>query len=663
VTAELAKERADAILIEQFRALRRQIPFMYALMMVNAAFLSFATYGTLSPWLNAGVPGVLTIAAIGRTIVWLRRRHDEPAPEAIRSYLAGTLRAALVLSIAFGGWGLVLFEQADLVRRTCIALYIFIGVVSCSYCLQSLPGAGRLVVLGGALPVTIQLLLSNSWFLCGLGMDLVFIAILLMRMLANNHKGFLEVLGSRADMVAEQARARNAEQRAHRLAYHDPLTGLPNRRALEERLDSALSRDKLDPALSRDGGEPCGGLLIVDLDRFKAINDVHGHPAGDQLLREVAVRLAACIGAHGETYRLGGDEFAIVLRLPAGNRDLAPKLARSIVKAISEPFNVEDLIHYIGASVGIALFPHDGRDRQTLMRRADVALYKAKELGRSQYCAFEPTMDAEIRHRLELEGELREDIRTARFHPHYQPIVDLATGQVTGFELLARWARHKGDEVGPDQFIPIAEECGLMTELTLVLLEQACIDARDWDPALTLAINISPVQFNDRALADRLLDVLQRLDFPPERLEVELTEDALIVDEASARSTVEALKRRGIRVALDDFGTGYSSIQHLRMIRIDKIKIDRSFVHAMARDPESTKFIRAIVSLATSLDLSVTAEGIEDADAAALLQAMGCSQGQGYLFGRPMPKKEIDLLLSVVPGVPARHLHRAAEAA
>jgi EAL domain-containing protein (putative c-di-GMP-specific phosphodiesterase class I) len=230
---------------------------------------------------------------------------------------------------------------------------------------------------------------------------------------------------------------------------------------------------------------------------------------------------------------------------------------------------------------------------------------------------------------------------------------------VTGFELLARWMRRDGIEVGPDQFIPIAEECGLITELMLTLLEQACIDARDWDTKLTLAINISPPQFKDRALSDRLLAVLHRLDFPAERLEVEITEDALIVDEASARATIEALKKRGIRVALDDFGTGYSSIQHLRMIRIDKIKIDRSFVQAMAHDAEAMRIIRAIVGLAASLDLAVTAEGIEDIQAAAFLQALGCRQGQGYLFGRAMAKKDVDALLSAAPVIPQETVRAA----
>ena len=634
---ELEKERTDAILIEQFRALRRQIPFMYALTIVNAIFLGFSLNGAISPWLNVGMPAFLTIAASARAVIWLRRRHEQPSPKAIRSYFRGTFVAAIVLSIAFGGWGLLLFEQVDMIRRTCIALYTFVGVVSCSYCLQPLPRAGRLVVLCGAMPITVRLLFSGSWFLGGLGMDLVFVAILLMRMLADNHKGFIEVLSSRADMAAEQARARMAEQHAHRLAYHDPLTGLPNRRALEEGLHSVLTDET---------HEPRGSLLIVDLDRFKAINDVHGHAAGDHLLREVAKRLSICVGADGETYRLGGDEFAIVLRLPDSGGDFTCDVAQKVVRAMAEPFQTGELVHYIGASVGIALFPQDGQARETLMRRADVALYKAKQLGRSQYRAFEPAMDAEIRRRLVLEGELREDLAASRFVPYYQPIVDLASGRITGFELLARWARADGADVGPDQFIPIAEECGLTTQLMLTLLEQACADARNWDPGLTLAINISPAQLKERGLSDRLLDVLRRLEFPPERLEVEITEDALIVDEISARSTIEALKRRGIRVALDDFGTGYSSIQHLRMIRIDKIKIDRSFVQAMARDVEAMRIIRAIIGLVSSLGLPVTAEGIEDLHAADFLQSLGCNQGQGYLFGRPMPKDQIDLLIS-----------------
>ena len=424
----------------------------------------------------------------------------------------------------------------------------------------------------------------------------------------------------------ERERARDAEQRAHRLAYHDPLTGLQNRRALGENLDLLMNLQE----------ERSVALLIVDLDRFKAVNDVHGHLAGDYLLRNVSARLVELVGHGGRVYRLGGDEFAVVVEIDEEDPDAPRRIARRIVQGMGEPFDSSNLIHHIGASVGISLYPSDARDRETLMRRADIALYQAKEKGRSQHRAFEPRMDAEIKRRSAIESELRVALVAGQFIPFYQPLVDLPSGRTIGYELLARWARDDGEEIGPDQFIPIAEECGLINELMLKLLQRACAEARDWDPALSIAINISPVQLKDPWLAEKILAEASRMSFPPHRLALEITENALIVDADNARRTIESLKNQGMRVALDDFGTGYSSLQHLRMLPFDKIKIDRSFVQAMVADPEALKIVRAITSLAHSLELPVVAEGIESDETAARLRALGCDEGQGFYFGAPM---------------------------
>jgi diguanylate cyclase (GGDEF)-like protein len=622
---DAASHDGRAVLGEQYRSLRDQIPLMYAIMAVNAASLGIATYRSAPLALSLGVPILLCIAAAVRSVLWLKRRQAEPDLERARGYMRGTVISAAVLSLGFGGWGLMLFEDADLVQRMCIGLYIFTGAMSCSFCLQSLPAAGRLVLLCGAMPVTIVMLASNNWFLIGLGINLLFVALLNHRILNANFARLVEVLSSRSRMEMERERARDAEQRAHRLAYHDPLTGLQNRRALGENLD----------LLMHARGQPIG-LLIVDLDRFKAVNDVHGHLAGDYLLRDVSARLVELVGQSGRVYRLGGDEFAVVVEIDEADPDAVRRIARRIVQGMTEPFRSSNLIHHIGASVGISLYPTDADDRETLMRRADIALYQAKEKGRRQHRAFEPMMDAEIKRRSTLESELRAALAAGQFLPFYQPLVDLPSKRIIGYELLARWARDDGEEIGPDQFIPIAEECGLINELMLTLLQRACVEARDWDPALSIAINISPVQLKDPWLAEKILAEATRMNFPPNRLALEITENALIVDADNARRTIESLKNQGMRVALDDFGTGYSSLQHLRMLPFDKIKIDRSFVQALGDDPEALKIVRAITSLAQSLELPVVAEGIESAETAERLQAMGCNEGQGFYFGVPM---------------------------
>jgi diguanylate cyclase (GGDEF)-like protein len=616
-------EQNRAILVEQFNTLRKQVPLMYLMMFVDAAFLSFAAHGTVSRWWSLGVPAALAIVSALRAGFWLFGRSATPDPDAIASYLAGTTLVAAVLSLGFGGWGLFLYFEADLVRRACIALYIFIGAISCCYCLQSLPRAGHAVLVFGALPVTVCLFFSNDWFLRGLGVNIVIVATVVLRMLHTNHAGFVEVLLSRSDMAAEQRRAQGAEQRAHQLAYHDPLTGLPNRRALAEALEMRMT--------AAGDGVPLG-LLILDLDHFKSVNDVHGHHAGDQLLRDVAVRLSAVVAEHGVSYRLGGDEFAIVVD---GDGEGVRRTAHAIVQATLRPFAGPDLVHHIGASVGISLYPNDALDLETLMRRADIALYKAKQSGRSQHCAFEPMLDAEIRRRAEIERELREAMAKDAFVPYYQPIVDLASGAVVGYELLARWQRSDGAEIGPEQFIPIAEECGMINAMMLRLLRRACRETRDWD--VSISINVSPIQLKDPWFSQKVLAVLTRERFPPPRLTIEITENALIVDADSAKQTIASLKNQGIQLALDDFGTGYSSLQHLQMLPFDRLKIDRSFVTSMERDPQALRLVHAIITLASTLGLPVVAEGIESASTARTLARLGCTMGQGFYYGHPLP--------------------------
>lgn len=621
-----------AVLTEQYRVLSRQIPLMYTLVFLDAVFLGFASHGSVSPQLSVAAPILLGIAAAVRSLLWVARRSDAvPSIRKIRRYLIGTILAAVVLSLAYGGWALFLFFEADMARRTNIALYIFIGAVTCCYCLQTFPVAGWLVLGCGAAPVIACLLFSGDRFLIGLGLNIALVSAVVLRMFGATHAGFIEVLASRAEMAAGQRRARLAEKRAHRLAYHDPLTGLPNRRALAEYLRQA------EPERF--------GLMLVDLDRFKSINDVHGHPIGDQLLRAVAGRLRWVVGEGGRSYRLGGDEFAISLPYEEGEVDRVRSIAHAIVREVARPFLIDDRMHHIGASVGIALYPEDGSDADTLMRRADVALYKAKEAGRGCYCAFAAQMDAEIRRRSTIETEMREALAESRFYPRYQPIVDLRTGQVTAFELLARW-RREGAEIGPDQFIPIAEECGLLNTLMLDLLDRACLDTRDWSAPVGIAINISPGQLRDAWLSHKILSVLARSGFPPQRLTVEITENALIVDAEKAHHAIESLKNQGVQLALDDFGTGYASIQHLRMLPFDKIKIDRSFVESLSERSEALRIVRAILGLASTLELPVVAEGIETLETAQMLRALGCAQGQGYLFGRPMDTDEVQRWLA-----------------
>jgi diguanylate cyclase (GGDEF)-like protein len=424
-----------------------------------------------------------------------------------------------------------------------------------------------------------------------------------------------------------------AEQQANTLARHDPLTGLANRRVLGDAIQDAKSPTA-----------PAHALLLIDLDRFKPVNDVHGHAAGDAVLCETSSRLRVIAGHRAIVARLGGDEFAVFLSY-RGRHELM-RVAQQIITAIAAPYSLGDGKVSIGATVGIALMPEDGSDSSSLLRCADIALYRGKKEGRNTFRFFEYGMDEELKARAALEAELRAAIANGEIKPHYQPLVSLEDQGLLGFEVLARWYHPTRGVLSPDAFIDIAEDTGLITELSYRLMREACLDARSWPAHLRLALNISPGQLKDRALPERLLAILTETGFAPGRFEIEITETALAADLDTARATLTSLQNCGVKIALDDFGTGYSSLYHLRELRFDKIKIDRSFVQALNKDGESTKIVDAIINLGKSLGLLTTAEGIENTANRDWLKEQGCTFGQGYLFGKPMAARTINALVA-----------------
>jgi diguanylate cyclase (GGDEF)-like protein len=411
-----------------------------------------------------------------------------------------------------------------------------------------------------------------------------------------------------------------AQAEAQILARHDALTGLANRRVLRE-------------AITAGEGER-HALLLLDLDRFKPVNDVHGHPAGDAVLCEVASRLTKLAQQRGVVARLGGDEFALLI--PRRDHHEVMRFAQQVITTLSMPYDALGTQVTIGATAGIALSPDDGSDATSLLRCADVALYRGKKEGRNTFRFFEAGMDDELKARAALEAELRDAISKGEIRPHYQPLVSLENQELLGFEILSRWYHPTRGVLPPDSFIDIAEDSGLITDLCYGVLREACLDAKSWPAHLRLALNISPYQLRDRALPQRLLAILAETGFAPGRFEVEITETALATDLDIARIALTSLQNSGVKIALDDFGTGYSSLYHLRELRFDKIKIDKSFVQALNQDQDSTKIVDAIINLGKSLGLLTTAEGIENTDNRDWLKEQGCTFGQGYLFGAPM---------------------------
>jgi diguanylate cyclase (GGDEF)-like protein/PAS domain S-box-containing protein len=425
-------------------------------------------------------------------------------------------------------------------------------------------------------------------------------------------------------MALELAKARQAA----RMSQYDPLTGLPNRRYLQEELARRV-------ASLGHGAEQRFAIVAVDLDRFKAINDLYGHAAGDELLREVARRLSENAATDGFAARLGGDEFVMIV--PFGSdTDLDERL--SVLRTTFEtPIAIAERQLIASLALGVATAPADGIDPDVLMRRADMALYCAKEYGGRKPAFFQPEMEFRAKERALLEHDLRIAIRQRAIIPFFQPILDLRTGRASCYEVLARWPHAERGLVPPDQFIQIAIDAGLIGELTWDLLRRACLETKDWPGAPRIAINVAAAQLRDDMLTERVLDVLSQCGFPASRLEIEITEDALVTDIATARSTLASLKNAGVQIVLDDFGTGYSSLQHLNELPFDALKIDQSFVRSMNDHESALMMVKTISQLARNMGLGLIAEGIETEEQLAALVALGCERGQGFHLGRPQP--------------------------
>ena len=459
----------------------------------------------------------------------------------------------------------------------------------------------------------------------------------------------IEYGGKPAKVVAlrDISERKKAAEQLEYLAHHDPLTGLANRSLLRARISAAI-------ALAEKSGESLA-LLLLDLDRFKAVNDLHGHPIGDQVLVRVAARLRAAARGAEIIARLGGDEFVILLTAEAGAEAArAAEVAQRVIASLTEPFEVGASFLQINTSIGVSLYPQHGADADELLKNADTALYSAKRAGRGTQRMFDPAMDAELRRRRHLEQDLRLAIRRRTLDIHFQPLFKNDGKTLAGFEALARWRHPAFGPISPADFIPLAEESGLIVPLGRLVLDIACAEAASWSQPHRIAVNISPAQLRAGNLVATVTEVLARTGLPPSRLELEVTESLLIEDTEATLATLSALKALGLRIVLDDFGTGYSSLSYLRRFPFDKLKIDRSFIQALGENDEAMAIVRAIVALANSLTLDVTAEGVETETQLRLLQKESSAEIQGYLLGRPAPAGALSGLLAGGAGRPAR---------
>ncbi|MEM7043491.1 MAG: EAL domain-containing protein [Pseudomonadota bacterium] len=456
-------------------------------------------------------------------------------------------------------------------------------------------------------------------------------------------------------MVWRKAKQRElAERRLHDMAHRDPLTRLANRTHFQKRLAKALEASA--------GGERPTALFWLDLDRFKTINDALGHPIGDALLCQVAARLKRSLPEHDTVARLGGDEFAVVQTGCASEAE-ASECAEMLLKVLAVPFDVDGHHVVIGVSIGIVFAPRDGEAVDDLLKKADIALYRAKDAGRSTFRFFRPDMEARSEVRHILEEDLRLAIRNDQLRLHYQPQVCLKTAHITGFEALLRWHHPRFGHMPPHEVIALAEETGLIMPLGFWALKQATIDATTWPEDISVSVNISAVQFRHTNLVDVVGDALNMSGLAPERLDLEITESIVMEDSRTTVSKLRKLRRLGIHLSMDDFGTGYSSLYRLRHLPFDRLKVDRSFVRELGGNRDDAAIVRAIVTLGKSLGMEVIAEGIETDAQLAELQRENCDVGQGYFFGRPVPASEIGRQLGQYNPIGSVGLHAPRKAA
>jgi diguanylate cyclase (GGDEF)-like protein len=620
------------LLEERFRALQRQIPLLYLVIFANMIGLYLASGGKFDSAFDfPALVGALIVFRVGH---WLRVRHRILSPERILRELRRMWVYAVIFSVAFCVWSFHLLSTRGAEEHDFVILFASLAAIGCAYGVSRYPAAARtpLILLG--LPLAGRLIFTPNPAHIAMGVGLGSILLVLLRFIGLHDESFIELVESRTAISLERERAQRAERlakaekaKAKLIADTDPLTGLANRRAFLR----ALGR--------RAGGLARSGrgfaLAMVDLDGFKPINDTFGHAAGDRVLEGIGSRLANAAGEGALIARTGGDEFALLLPRVRGAA-AASNVGAAICAALQEPFIVDGREFRISGCCGVTLLTRGDCDVEEALIRADTALYRAKEGGRSGVAVFTREMHEIHRRRILVEKALRLPETMERIGLVFQPITDLATGELKALEALARWHDDTLGRIPPDQFIPIAEQINVIEQISDKLLALAAAEAGRWASAVRLSFNVSAVQLCTAGSAGRILAVLAERNLDPARLQVEVTETALLADFETARDNLTALRGAGARIVLDDFGAGHASISYLREMQFDGVKLDGALIATVADSLRSRRLLKGVLDLCSALGLPSVAEHIETEDQLRLLREMGCREGQGFLLSPPL---------------------------
>ncbi len=617
-----------ALLREQYRALAQLAPYFYAAAIAAAATAALAVRHLWPPAYTAAFLVVFLPHAILRVLHWLKIREsvDALSLDSIRRVVRRTATVGPVLAFTLSLIAVVL-PTGGAIERSLLLFGVWIASAASAFCLTRLAQAAALIVLAASAPLVAALLQGGAATFWLAGMVLVTSCIVIV-MLGENHRAFADIVRSSLLAAERRRAAEEAKEAATAIAHTDDLTSLPNRRWMQSQLASRVEAGR--------AGASTFAVGLLDLDGFKPINDIHGHPAGDSILRQVAARLSAVMRGRGHVARMGGDEFAVLCDGIGCELD-ALALAEDLKSAFNAPFDAGGTAVPLQCASGFALFPSSSDQADELIRLADVALYRAKASGRGAFCVFDENDERAACRRAALEQALHRAVLNGEIAVHFEPTVDLETGRVCGFESLARWSDPRLGSVEPSIFLPAAERIGVIDLLSRDLLRKATAAAARWPSDVALSFNLSAAQLAQPNAGSDIVATLEEFGLPPDRFEIEVTEAAVMKDLEAACATIGAVRQAGVRVALDDFGAGRSSLAQVRDLALDKIKIDKAFVDRVCLDPKIASLTRSIVDMARRLDLSCVAEGIDRPEQLEELRLAGCAGGQGALFGEAMP--------------------------
>ena len=631
VAVDLTTASGRSVVEERYWSLRRQVPIVYLLGFVNLSAMELSAIGRLA--IGANLPTFIAGCGILRLFQWFRSAGAVTHEVMVRRLQQTVIFAAIVCFAVCARCLQLLLQSHDTASHMAVMLFGGLTAIGVAYGLTALPAAGRIPLILIIGPISAVALFKPDHYFRGAAFGLVAVAVLTMRLLAAHSRHFTDVVRSRSAITRKQRLVEQAHQEAVVAATTDFLTGLPNRRAFVAAVDEMAGRE---------GECQSFAVAVLDLDRFKAVNDTFGHAVGDQLLCEVASRLVEALGNRGLVARLGGDEFGLLL--PGINRPAVAKaIGREITERVNGPAFLEGRQLIISACCGLALGnPSEGKTPSRLMADADVALYQAKASLADKVAIFERRMDAPRRRRTQIEGALLSPDIYEKLHIAFQPIIDLRTGGIIANEALARWSDPRLGSISPAEFVPIAEHLNLIDQINNHLMALAFREACRWPHSTKLSFNLSAIQICTSGFAKSVLKSLASTGLGPDRLQVEVTETALLADFERARTNLDQLRQAGATIVLDDFGAGFASIGYLRELSFDQIKLDGGLVTAAQHGADGKRLLQAVIALCEILGVASIAEHVESKELLDLVTALGCTGGQGFWLGRPTAAPKFD---------------------